>query len=187
MAVPKRSQLRSGVGVKIVLKAHQQSGILTRGTISDILTKGDHPRGIKVRLSDGKIGRVQSLATEADSSAVDRDISIWSGSNGLPSGVDDFSGQQSGRAGREGRRKGHPIYDDYGDGSEPQQTRSLADYIKVPATSKLASTPHSSGQGDTNQLQLEKVFPTLDTALIAAILADYEDAQSARNILSSLS
>ena len=187
MAVPKMSQLRSGVGVNIVLKAHQQSGILTRGTISDILTSGDHPRGIKVRLSDGKIGRVLSLAMEADSSAVDQGIPLWSGSNRIPSDADDFSGQQSVRAGREGKRKGHPIYDDYEDGSEPQQTRSFADYIKVPTTSKLASTAQGSSRGDTNQLQLEKEFPTLDTALIAAILADHDDAQNARNILSSLS
>jgi uncharacterized repeat protein (TIGR03833 family) len=35
---------------------------LTRGTVKDILTKSTyHPRGIKVRLSDGQIGRVQVI------------------------------------------------------------------------------------------------------------------------------
>lgn len=62
MGVPKMSQLRKGLGVNIVLKADQRTGRLTRGNIADILTRGDHPRGIKVRLSDGQIGRVQSLA-----------------------------------------------------------------------------------------------------------------------------
>ena len=32
------------------------------GTVKDVLTRGDHHRGIKVRLVDGRIGRVQTLA-----------------------------------------------------------------------------------------------------------------------------
>lgn len=29
--------------------------------VQDVLTKGNHPRGIKVRLQDGKVGRVQRM------------------------------------------------------------------------------------------------------------------------------
>ena len=36
MAVPKTSQLRSGVGVNIVLKADQRSGRLVGGSISEV-------------------------------------------------------------------------------------------------------------------------------------------------------
>lgn len=36
MTVPKISQLRPGVGVKIVLKADQRSGRLTSGLISEV-------------------------------------------------------------------------------------------------------------------------------------------------------
>ena len=33
-----------------------------QGVVADVLTKGDHPRGVKVRLVDGRVGRVQRLA-----------------------------------------------------------------------------------------------------------------------------
>jgi uncharacterized repeat protein (TIGR03833 family) len=57
-----RSQIKSGIHVKIVLKQHQHSGILTEGIVKDILTNSStHPHGIKVRLTDGKVGRVQSI------------------------------------------------------------------------------------------------------------------------------
>jgi uncharacterized repeat protein (TIGR03833 family) len=57
-----RSQIKPGIYVKIVLKQHQQSGILTEGVVKDILTNSStHPHGIKVRLTNGKVGRVQSI------------------------------------------------------------------------------------------------------------------------------
>ena len=59
---PPRIQIKPGVHVKIVLKQDQQSGKLTEGTVKDILTSSPtHPHGIKVRLTDGKVGRVQSI------------------------------------------------------------------------------------------------------------------------------
>ena len=62
MTVPRARQLTAGVAVHIVLKADQPTGKLTTGTVQDILTRGDHPRGVKVRLTDGRVGRVQALA-----------------------------------------------------------------------------------------------------------------------------
>jgi uncharacterized repeat protein (TIGR03833 family) len=48
--------------VDIVLKKDQPTGKLTRGHVQDILTnKAYHSRGIKVRLADGQIGRVQVI------------------------------------------------------------------------------------------------------------------------------
>jgi uncharacterized repeat protein (TIGR03833 family) len=59
---PPRIQIKPGIQVKIVLKQDQQSGKLTGGIIKDILTSSPtHPHGIKVRLTDGKVGRVQSI------------------------------------------------------------------------------------------------------------------------------
>lgn len=58
----RRADVYSGRLVDIVLKADQRSGKLTRGTVKDILTNSaNHPRGIKVRLTDGQIGRVQLI------------------------------------------------------------------------------------------------------------------------------
>ena len=54
--------IRSGVEVDIVLKKDQRSGRLTRGVVKDILTKSaSHPYGIKVRLTDGQVGRVKKI------------------------------------------------------------------------------------------------------------------------------
>jgi len=57
-----RSEIRIGERVKIVLKADQQSGKLTEGTVQEILTKSSaHPHGIKVRLMGGQVGRVKEI------------------------------------------------------------------------------------------------------------------------------
>ncbi len=57
-----RSNIKSGTQVKIVLKKDQQSGKLTEGIVKNILTNSPtHPHGIKVRLTDGKVGRVQLI------------------------------------------------------------------------------------------------------------------------------
>ncbi|WP_059172590.1 YwbE family protein [Bacillus sp. FJAT-27445] len=51
-----------GITVDIVLKADQRTGKLTRGIVKDILTKSaSHPHGIKVRLTDGQVGRVKAI------------------------------------------------------------------------------------------------------------------------------
>ena len=51
-----------GTLVDIVLKADQRTGKLTSGTVKDILTNSSfHPHGIKVRLTDGHVGRVQLI------------------------------------------------------------------------------------------------------------------------------
>jgi uncharacterized repeat protein (TIGR03833 family) len=57
-----RADIVQGTNVKIVLKADQRSGKLTEGTVKDILTKSSfHPHGIKVRLTDGQVGRVKEI------------------------------------------------------------------------------------------------------------------------------
>ena len=57
-----RSNIRPGLTVTIILKKDQRSGALTRGVVDKILTSAPkHTRGIKVRLTDGQVGRVQSI------------------------------------------------------------------------------------------------------------------------------
>ncbi len=58
----KRSNIKKGLTVNIVLKQHQRSGQLTKGVVKDILTNSaSHPHGIKVRLANGEVGRVQEV------------------------------------------------------------------------------------------------------------------------------
>ncbi len=60
-----RKDIRPGIAVSIVLKQDQRTGKLTRGVVKDILTNSPtHPHGIKVRLVDGQVGRVQKIETE---------------------------------------------------------------------------------------------------------------------------
>jgi uncharacterized repeat protein (TIGR03833 family) len=57
-----RENIKPGMKVLIVLKKDQKTGTLTEGVVKDLLTKvPKHHRGIKVRLEDGKIGRVQQI------------------------------------------------------------------------------------------------------------------------------
>lgn len=57
-----RKDIRSGLKVAIVLKQDQRSGKLTEGIVKDILTNSPtHPHGIKVRLEDNQVGRVQKI------------------------------------------------------------------------------------------------------------------------------
>ena len=57
-----RKDIKPGLNVAIVLKKDQRSGVLTEGVVRDILTNSPkHPHGIKVRLSDGQVGRVQKI------------------------------------------------------------------------------------------------------------------------------
>lgn len=59
-----RKDFTAGTDVKIVLKADQRTGKLTSGVVKDILTNSSfHPHGIKVRLMDGQVGRVQEIVT----------------------------------------------------------------------------------------------------------------------------
>jgi len=58
----RRADIRPGLAVAIVLKKDQRTGVLTDGVVKDILTKAPyHSRGIKVRLADGRIGRVRAI------------------------------------------------------------------------------------------------------------------------------
>jgi uncharacterized repeat protein (TIGR03833 family) len=58
----RRSDIRPGVHVSIVLKKDQQTGKRTKGIVKDILTNSSvHPHGIKVRLESGEVGRVKEI------------------------------------------------------------------------------------------------------------------------------
>jgi uncharacterized repeat protein (TIGR03833 family) len=61
----KRSSIRPGLLVRIVLKQDQRTGKLTEGIVKDILTKSPtHPHGIKVRLQSGQVGRVKEIVND---------------------------------------------------------------------------------------------------------------------------
>ncbi|PYI31754.1 hypothetical protein BP00DRAFT_456743 [Aspergillus indologenus CBS 114.80] len=69
--VPTTKEVLPGANVNIVLKADQPTGRTVSGTIADVLTRGNHPRGIKVRLTDGRVGRVQSMRAGSGGQSAD--------------------------------------------------------------------------------------------------------------------
>ena len=193
MSVPALSQLHQGLRVNIVLKADQRTGRLTSGQIADFLTRGDHPRGVKVRLADGQIGRVQSVSpflSHGNSNSTMTESRPTGQSNTTP-----FAPQTS-------HNRHSKIQEDFRNDPTPADTRSLEDYIKKPTQKKkarknakagdsdLLATAPSEGQEEQPidmQHKLEKDFPTLDAALVAAIIADHPgDIDSAKEVLKDL-
>ena len=59
---PRRSEIQPGMRVLIIEKQNQSSGQLSEGIVARLLTNSPtHPHGIKVMLTDGRVGRVQAL------------------------------------------------------------------------------------------------------------------------------
>lgn len=57
-----RSDIKAGTRVQVVQKQDQRTAKLTEGIVKDILTKSStHPHGIKVRLTNGVVGRVKKV------------------------------------------------------------------------------------------------------------------------------
>ncbi|RYP70671.1 hypothetical protein DL771_005275 [Monosporascus sp. 5C6A] len=106
--VPRTTEVIPGAHVSIVLKADQRTGREVQGTVRDVLTRGDHHRGIKVRLVDGRIGRVQRMTSgNSDSSASPQDATATGSSVAPSGGIETLTGEPS-----PGRRGQHPRYRD---------------------------------------------------------------------------
>jgi len=60
-----RKNIKPGTRVAIVLKSDQRTGKLTHGVVKELLTNSAmHPHGIKVKLTDGQVGRVKEIELE---------------------------------------------------------------------------------------------------------------------------
>ncbi|GAA5992802.1 hypothetical protein JCM5350_002273 [Sporobolomyces pararoseus] len=67
--VPSRL-INPGTAVSITLKQDQGSDRTVQGIVAERLTRGDHPRGVKVRLRNGQVGRVVRLLKGTEAEAV---------------------------------------------------------------------------------------------------------------------
>lgn len=181
MSVPRAAAVTPGAAVNIVLKADQRTGKLTTGRVADILTRGDHPRGIKVRLQDGQIGRVQSMSDNAPSSAPTGDVAAG-------------EGRLQGFARQPVREQKTHIQQDYRNDAVPEEERSLEDYVTIkPAKTKKrgkGGSKHGSAADTADedpQKLLQQEFPGVDSSLIAAIHGDSQSTDEARKTLASVS
>ncbi|KAF2503226.1 hypothetical protein BU16DRAFT_33424 [Lophium mytilinum] len=119
-SVPSFSALAAGTPVSIVLKIDQPTGHQVRGIVADLLTRGDHPRGVKVRLRDGRVGRVQGLVSVTEGEAGEAIV----GGVGAKLGRD---GENDRISGRGGQFKYTDVREEE-DGEHEERVSSLADY-----------------------------------------------------------
>ncbi len=136
--VPTSSQVVPGASVFIVLKEDQPTGHETAGVVQDILTNGNHPRGIKVRLRNGQVGRVQRMSAEVEGTtqnAANPPVGSNAGSSTRGGGVVG--------AGRFTHRYTDVRNDDHF-ASEPPP-RSLADFMPAASEDVAAAEPAALG------------------------------------------
>ncbi|KAF1989176.1 hypothetical protein K402DRAFT_391328 [Aulographum hederae CBS 113979] len=126
---PTLQQVIPGAHVSIVLKMDQSTGHQVQGIVAEVLTNGNHPRGIKVRLQDGRVGRVQRMATEDEARTGSEGLSNL-GRNGEPSGSSQRGGSSSrGQVGRASVRYTDFRNDGYDYDPPPSNSYSLADFL----------------------------------------------------------
>lgn len=149
--VPTYGQLQINTPVSIVLKADQPTGRQVQGFISEVLTGGDHPRGIKVRLTDGRVGRVQKLASAEEAEAGTSTQSL--GRNGESAGPAVSTARAPRIMYNDVREDGY----DY-DMKKDEPGPSLEDYIVTkPARKKKGRAAAPVCQGETGPEE-----PTID-------------------------
>lgn len=162
--VPTTRQVVPGAQVNIVLKADQPTGRTVSGAVKEVLTRGDHHRGIKVRLFDGRIGRVQSMAgQEGSSSGTDTGVQ-----------VDPFAPADAQPVGY-GRRGGRPprfvqdVRNDPYSPPAPEVSVGLDAYIK-PAKDKKRKGGRGGGGGGaiSSETATGTSFESADDALEGA-------------------
>lgn len=165
--VPNTQQVVPGTAVSIVLKIDQQTGKQVQGTVAELLTRGNHPRGIKVRLQDGRVGRVQRMAS-GEEARVGSEGMTGLGRNGESLGYG--GGERSDRGGAEGERRGGGMgggggggrYTDFRVDAPDQPEReeaSLLDYVVVKSKGKGKKGVHleadpmegNAGQGSVGR------------------------------------
>jgi uncharacterized repeat protein (TIGR03833 family) len=201
MAVPRANQIHIGTPVSIILKQDQPTGRQVQGTVAEILTRGDHPRGIKVRLTDGRIGRVQGLSFQGQGQLPQQEYASQGGSN-------TYGGHASGyqtapslphRPSQPYGQHQQALYPQY---SMPQQTYE-AQPNRIAAARQGAGEQEDTAaqvehfqvyeqakgpsQQDIDQRSLEQEFPHVDGSLIAALYGDLQgDMSGCREMLQAI-
>lgn len=139
--VPASSSLAPGVPVAIILKADQPTGHRVHGIVAETLTRGDHPRGVKVRLRDGRVGRVQALVSQGEGEAGEAAVGgagAGLGRNGEGSRQGAFRG---GRIERDVRENDEYFYD------EERSRREGQNHPEWFAALEEADRRHAQGNG----------------------------------------
>lgn len=189
MPVPRHAAIRTGTLVSIVLKQDQRTGRQVQGSVSEVLTRADHPRGVKVRLSDGRVGRVQSIMSQNQQNQ----YSHGDGYNQYPQ----YSGVVSDQSAQLQTASHAPQYVDPRGPNTPQRpsgVRTLDDFIPESERGEQVEymenyeNSRAQTQDEVDRDALQKQFPNVDGSLIAAIYGDCGgDLSGCREMLQALS
>jgi uncharacterized repeat protein (TIGR03833 family) len=58
----RRADIRPGIDVLVELTEDKRTGRLTEGKVKEVLTTApNHPHGIKVKLENGRVGRIKQI------------------------------------------------------------------------------------------------------------------------------
>ncbi|KAK4195692.1 hypothetical protein QBC40DRAFT_17985 [Triangularia verruculosa] len=134
--VPSTREVVPGAPVNIVLKVDQPTGRTVSGLVKDVLTKGEHHRGIKVRLVDGRVGRVQSMGSSSTASTTDSgsgDFDDFASGSAEGSSALGFGGREREERSGRGRYQAGPT--DWREEERPSEQVGLDAYIR-PAKQK---------------------------------------------------
>ena len=197
MSIPSHNQISRGVEVSVILKEDQPTGRQVQGIVEDVLTQHDHPRGVKVLLMDGRIGRVQEVlnsgytsATQPHNTAVPDPQNWqahtsypsehnWQAHTSFPSGYVPARTAQQQTPYTDSRPTTIGAFDD-SPNVPPEERSEQMEYLQSYENSKPET------EDDTNQATLQREFPNIDSSLIAAIYGDSKSLSATREMLQEL-
>jgi uncharacterized repeat protein (TIGR03833 family) len=181
MSLPRYNQISVGAPVSIILKDDQPTGRQVQGRVAELLTHGDHPRGVKVRLSDGRVGRVQRILTPSATSRPPPAQHPYQTSQ--PYGTAPASQEYGPYTSMLPQQQHNSMPTNINNDLLPQgrERSEQVEYMQ----SYEAAVPQS--EDDTNQATLQKEFPNIDSSLIAAIYGDSKNMGEVREMLQELS
>ncbi|KIW65819.1 hypothetical protein PV04_08041 [Phialophora macrospora] len=196
MPVTQFAQIKPGLLVSIVLKADQRTGRQVQGTVSQLLTRHNHPRGIKVKLTDGRVGRVQQILSQTHHTMTSNNPWSSTESNGNPY-TTPTSQQSQGAA--QGYYQSNPAQQQSQTASAPAQgiRRSETEQLLEQQGDRAEQVEHMQQyeanapqtEDDRIQAQLQREFPNIDSSLIAAIYSERKgqgDLAEVRELLQEL-
>ncbi|KAF2032382.1 hypothetical protein EK21DRAFT_99023 [Setomelanomma holmii] len=148
-SVPPISSIHPGTPVSIILKIDQPTGHRVHGIVADLLTRGDHPRGVKVRLRDGRVGRVQAIVSQAEGEAGEGVVGGAGAGLGRDGVAEGWAGGGRGRGRMVGGRVERDIRDEdeylYDESRVPDRSQGLF------AALEEADRRHQEGRGGSGR------------------------------------
>ena len=186
MPITTHDLLKPGLSVSIILKADQRTGRQVQGTVAQLLTRRDHPRGIKVKLTDGRVGRVEQILPKSQTETMSSN-NPWSdsASQGNPYAHSNQQQPPQGQTQTAYSNTQHNPPQNQNGSYNPPAGSAPAPGVRRSDTEQLlaqegdraeqlehmqhyeATAPQS--EDDKNQAELQRLFPNIDSSLIAAI------------------